>query len=87
MDVAYVSRKGQLVIPVRIRRKLGIKPGSKVCFVECGDDILFQPITKEYLHSMAGTLKSDTPVTDELLAERKNDRAREEGRILKHRAR
>ena len=46
MDAAYVTTKGHVVIPARIRRKLGIKPGMKVCFVERGNDILFQPITK-----------------------------------------
>ena len=57
MDTAYVTTKGQLVIPARIRRKLGIKPGTKVCFVERGDDIIFQPVTREYIRGMSGMLK------------------------------
>lgn len=87
MDAAYVTTKGQLVIPARIRRKLGIKPGTKVCFVERGSDILFQPVTKEYIRSMSGMLKSATSVTEELLDERKRDREREEGKIEKRSAR
>jgi AbrB family looped-hinge helix DNA binding protein len=87
MDTAYVTTKGQLVIPARIRRRLGIKPGTKICFVERGNYILFQPITKEYIHSLAGMLKSSTPVTDELLAERKKDKAREENKLEKRSAR
>ena len=83
MDAAYVSTKGQLVIPARIRRKLGIKPGTKVCFVERGGEILFQPVTKEYIRSVCGMLKSATPVTEELLSERKKDKEREEAKLEK----
>ena len=87
MDAAYVTTKGQLVIPARIRRKLGIKPGTKICFVERGSDILFQPVTKEYIRNMSGMLKSVTRVTDELLEERKRDREHEEGKLEKRSAR
>ncbi len=87
MDTAYVTTKGQLVIPARIRRKLGIKPGTKVCFVERGNEILFQPVTKEYIRSVCGMLKSTTSVTEELLNERKKDREREETKLEKLRAR
>ena len=83
MDVAYVTTKGQLVIPARIRRKLGIKPGTKVCFVERGGEILFQPVTKEYIRSVCGMLKSTTSVTQELLTDRKNDKEREEAKLEK----
>lgn len=83
MDAAYVTTKGQLVIPARIRRKLGIKPGTKVCFVERGGEILFQPVTKEYIRSVCGMLKSTTSVTQELLADRKKDKEREEAKLEK----
>lgn len=83
MESAYVTTKGQLVIPARIRRKLGIKPGTKVCFVERGDEILFQPVTKEYIRSVCGMLKSTTSMTEELLSERKKDKQREEAKLEK----
>jgi AbrB family looped-hinge helix DNA binding protein len=83
MESAYVTTKGQLVIPARIRRKLGIKPGTKVCFVERGNEILFQPVTKEYVRSVCGMLKSATSITDELLSERKKDKQREEAKLEK----
>jgi AbrB family looped-hinge helix DNA binding protein len=83
VDAAYVTTKGQLVIPARIRRKLGIKPGTKVCFVERGGEILFQPVTKEYIRSVCGMLKSTASITGELLNERKKDREREEAKLEK----
>lgn len=76
MDSARVTTRGLIVIPLRIRRKLGIKPGTKVCFMERGKEIVFQPITKEYIRSVYGMLRSTTSVTDELLHERKRGRER-----------
>ena len=78
MDSVYVTTRGRIVIPARLRRKLGIKPGTKVCFIEHESDILFQPITKQYIRSLCGILKDKTSATAELLIERKKDREREQ---------
>ena len=83
METAYVTSKGQLVIPARIRRKYGIKPGTKVCFLERDGELLFQPVTKEYIRSVCGMLRSETSVTKELLEERAKDKEREEARLEK----
>jgi AbrB family looped-hinge helix DNA binding protein len=87
MEMAYVTSKGQLVIPARLRRRYGIKPGTKICFIERDNEILFQPVTKEYIRSVCGMLKSETSVTQELLKERAKDKEHEESRIEKLRAR
>lgn len=34
MELAKVTSKGQITIPIEIRKKLGIKEGSKVLFLE-----------------------------------------------------
>ena len=78
METAHVTSKGQLVVPSRLRRKYGIKPGTKVCFIERGNEIVFQPVTLEYIRSVCGMLKSETSVTQELLKERARDKESEE---------
>jgi AbrB family looped-hinge helix DNA binding protein len=78
MDTAHVTSKGQLVVPSRLRRKYGIKPGTKICFIERGDEIVFQPVTPEYIRGVCGMLKSETSVTEDLLKERARDKEREE---------
>ena len=40
MDMARISVKGQVTIPIEVRRKLGLKEGDKVVFVEQGDNIV-----------------------------------------------
>jgi AbrB family looped-hinge helix DNA binding protein len=83
METATVTSKGQLVVPAQIRRRYGIKPGIKVRFIERDHEILFQPVTKEYIRSVRGMLKSETSMTQELLKERAKDREREEVKIEK----
>jgi len=85
MDSVYVTTMGRIVIPVRLRRKLCIKPGTKVCFIERGGDILFQPVTKEYVRSVCGMFKNTKSATAELLIERKKDREREQAKRKWHR--
>ena len=80
MDTAYVTSKGQLVVPAKLRRRYGIKPGTKICFIERNGEILFQPVTREYIRSVRGMLKSETSATEDLLRERAKDREREEAK-------
>jgi len=54
---AYVSTKGQLVIPVELRRKYGIKPGTRVQILDEGTRIVLQPVTAEYVRQLRGSLK------------------------------
>lgn len=87
METSYVSSKGQLVVPARVRRKYGIKPGTKVRFIERGNEILLQPVTKEYVRSLCGLLKSETSMSKALLQERAKDKEREEAKFEKFGAR
>lgn len=83
METAYVTSKGQLVIPAKIRRQYGIKPGTKILFIERNGELVFQPVTKDYIRSVCGMLQSDTAVTKELLEERAKDKEREEAKLAK----
>jgi AbrB family looped-hinge helix DNA binding protein len=87
METAHVTSKGQLVVPARLRRKYGIKTGTKICFIERDNEIVFQPVTPEYIRSVCGMLKSETSVTQELLRERARDKEREEAKLEKFGAR
>lgn len=54
---AYISTKGQLVIPVELRRKYDIKPGTRIRIIDEGDRIVLQPITPDYVRELRGSLK------------------------------
>jgi AbrB family looped-hinge helix DNA binding protein len=87
MDLAYVTSKGQLVVPARLRRKYGIKAGTRVRFVERDSEIILQPLTRQYIRSVCGLLAEAGPATPDLLKERARDRQREEARGARSRAR
>lgn len=44
MSTVTVSDKGQVVIPARIRHRLGIKPGTRLDFELEGDSIRVRPL-------------------------------------------
>lgn len=80
MNSAYVTSKGQLVVPSRIRRLFGIKPGTRINFVEEGDRIIFQPVTREYIRSFRGRFKLKSgkkSVVREHLEDRRAERDKE----------
>jgi len=87
MEESTMTSKGQIVVPAKLRRRYGLKPGTKVYFIEREKEILFQPVTKEYLKSIHGMLTSKVTMTKELLKERAKDNEREEARIEKFRSR
>lgn len=77
-DTSIVTMKGQIVIPFRMRRRLGLKKGTKVSLIDKGDEIIVRPLTKDYFERMAGVLKTGGRLMRQLLEERARDRARED---------
>lgn len=53
---ATVKAKGQVVIPIEIRRRFRIDEGTRVAFLEEGGRLLIQPVTAEFINSMRGVL-------------------------------
>ena len=84
MEESTITSKGQIVVPARLRKRYGLKPGTKIRFIERNHEILFQPVTSEYIRSLCGILKGDTSLTRELLKERAKDKKREEAKLGKH---
>ncbi len=78
-DSAVVTSKGQLVIPARLRRRHGIRKGTKVIFQEEGVHLIMHPITDEFIRKMKGFLKpkGKKSALDILLEERRRDARRE----------
>ena len=59
-ETVRVQAKGQVTIPTRIRRKLNIKKGDMVSFVETKDGVLIKPaevIITEALDELGKALK------------------------------
>lgn len=74
MDFSTVTSKGQVVIPATLRRRFGIRAGTRVCFLPSGRDLLLRPITDEYIESVRGSLHSGGRVLKALLAVKRRER-------------
>ena len=66
IETSVVTTKGQLVIPARLRRRFGIKKGTRVTFVEDAGRIIVQPVTREFIREPAriaqrGTVRARRP--------------------------
>jgi AbrB family looped-hinge helix DNA binding protein len=73
METATVTTKGQVIIPSRIRLKRGIKKGTRVTFIEKDGEIIFRPISDDFIKRMAGFARNK----GELLIALKFDKERE----------
>jgi AbrB family looped-hinge helix DNA binding protein len=78
------TTKGQVVIPSSIRRKLGIKTGTRIQVEidESSGHIILKPITREYIERMAGKFRG-LPLIKDLERERKLDKQREDRKFRK----
>jgi len=55
-EYATVKAKGQVVIPVDIRRRFRIDEGTRVAFFEEEGRLFIQPVTDEFIEGMKGIL-------------------------------
>lgn len=74
IETSVVTTKGQLVIPARLRRRFGIKKGTVIAFAEDGGRIIVQPVTREFIRGLRGSLKGEPSALEILLDERKRER-------------
>jgi AbrB family looped-hinge helix DNA binding protein len=62
IPIQSASAKGQVTIPVAIRARLGIKPGSKIRFVERGGEVVLEKVEVN-LGTLCGMLTAPRSVT------------------------
>jgi len=71
----YATVKGQIVIPSSVRRRLGIKQGTRIEIEvdASGQRIILTPITREYIQSLRGKYKGKG-LLKALMAEKQRER-------------
>jgi AbrB family looped-hinge helix DNA binding protein len=74
METSVVNSKGQITIPKTIRRKLGIKQGSKIAFIEQNDGIYIRSLDKNYFESLAGIVGTNGKMLKSLMKSKKKER-------------
>ncbi|HET8898316.1 MAG TPA: AbrB/MazE/SpoVT family DNA-binding domain-containing protein [Rhodanobacteraceae bacterium] len=56
MQTSNVTQKGQVTVPAKLRRELGIKPGGRVRFVRSGKGVLIEAVREPEIDSVFGVL-------------------------------
>jgi AbrB family looped-hinge helix DNA binding protein len=72
-DSVWFTTKGQVVIPVWLRRQFGIEEGTKASVTATDEGILLKPITRAYIKSLRGKHKH-LPLMEALAEDRKRER-------------
>jgi len=65
MHITTVTQKGQVTIPVDIRRHLGLKPGDSVQFYRTNGEFKLKPLPDFF--SFRGSLKSKKPLNKRII--------------------
>ncbi len=78
-STAVVSSKGQIVIPSKLRKRYGLREGTRVVFQEEGGRLTLAPSNWDELLALAGSL-SGLGLEEDLDRERRAERERENRR-------
>jgi len=73
MQTARMSSKGQIVIPKRIRDKVGLKPGSLVEVKISDEHIELIPLPEDPVKTLRGSLKSRKSLAGQLIKEHRRE--------------
>jgi AbrB family looped-hinge helix DNA binding protein len=71
---SVVTVKGQVVIPSKLRRKYGIKGGTRIHFFEKDGEIHLVPVTHEFIDANIGFLGTKGKLRKALAAEKERER-------------
>jgi AbrB family looped-hinge helix DNA binding protein len=73
MATTTVSAKGQIVIPAKVRKRLGMKAGTKVYFNIEGQNVLIIPIPDDPINAACGFLAGGKSLSKDLEKSRKEE--------------
>ncbi len=73
---SVITKKGQVVVPVSLRRKYGITAGTRVVWIDTGSVIKLIPIPEDPVGALRGCSKGEG-LSASLLQDRKEDGKRE----------
>ncbi|RZD17175.1 MAG: AbrB/MazE/SpoVT family DNA-binding domain-containing protein [Candidatus Acididesulfobacter guangdongensis] len=72
METTSMSVKGQVVIPNKVRKALGLKPNSKLIIIQDGGNILLKPIEEPELKDFKNLIAMGDEISKKLNLKRKD---------------
>lgn len=82
-DTVWFTTKGQVVIPLRLRKLFHIEDGTRVIVTATEEGILLKPVTRHAINRLRGILKrkpGDRPFAEEWAEHKRQEKELEEAR-------
>jgi AbrB family looped-hinge helix DNA binding protein len=86
-DTVWFTTKGQVVIPLRLRKLFHIQDGTRAIITATEDGILLKPVTAAMIARGFGLLKrkpGDKPLAEEWAEHKREEHEKEEARYARH---
>jgi len=68
-----MSEKGQILIPKKLRERIGLKPGSPVQLIEEAEQLVLKPVSADPIAAATGFLKIEGSLQRDLIEEHKEE--------------
>ena len=86
-DTVWFTTKGQVVIPLRLRKLYHIEDGTRAIVTATDEGILLKPVTAAMIERGFGLLKrkpGDKPLAEEWAGHKRDEREKEEAKYARH---
>ncbi|HON56820.1 MAG TPA: AbrB/MazE/SpoVT family DNA-binding domain-containing protein [bacterium] len=74
METSTLTKKGQIVIPSKIRKAFDLQSGDKISFVIHNNELIIKPVDKKYFEELRGVLNTKGKILKSLLKEKNKER-------------
>jgi bifunctional DNA-binding transcriptional regulator/antitoxin component of YhaV-PrlF toxin-antitoxin module len=81
------TTRGQVVIPLRLRKLYQIEDGTRALVTATDEGILLRPVTRHAINRLRGILKrkpGDRPFAEEWAEHKREEREKEETKYARH---
>ncbi len=85
-DTVWFTTKGQVVIPLRLRKLYNIEDGTRVIVTATDEGILLKPVTRHAINRLRGILKrkpGDKPLAEEWAEHKQQEKELEEAKYAR----
>jgi bifunctional DNA-binding transcriptional regulator/antitoxin component of YhaV-PrlF toxin-antitoxin module len=85
-DTVWFTTKGQVVIPLRLRKLYHIEDGTRAIVTATDEGILLQPVTRHAINRLRGILKrkpGDKPLAEEWAEHQRQEKELEEAKYAR----
>ena len=86
-NTVWFTTKGQVVIPLRLRKLFHIEDGTRAIVIATDEGILLKPVTAATIERGFGLLKrkpGDKPLAEDWAGHKREEREKEEAKYARH---